>query len=102
MLAHFIYCGEYYFEVFQGDEYAEKLKKIILAKMEKYGIESSILTMLMMQRQNLITKEKTKLYYGEKIPNSILLQIHYCFSPSINYIQEWTRHKFCVLCKRGK
>ena len=37
--------------------------------MEKYGIESSILTMLMMQRQNLITKEKTKLYYGEKIPN---------------------------------
>ena len=42
--------------------------------MEKYGIESSILTMLMMQRQNLITKEKTKLYYEEKIPNSSRMQ----------------------------
>ena len=33
--------------------------------MEKYRIESLLLTMLLMQRQNLITKEKTKQYYKE-------------------------------------
>ena len=34
--------------------------------MRKYGIQFSILTMLLMQRQNLITKEKAKSYYQEK------------------------------------
>ena len=66
-MAHFIYCGEYYFEVFQGNEHTEKFKEIILSKMRKYGIQFSILTMLLMQRQNLITKEKAKRYYQEKI-----------------------------------
>ena len=38
----------------------EKLKEVILTEMRKYGIQSSILTMLKMYRRNLVTKEKVK------------------------------------------
>ena len=66
MMPHFIYCnGNYYFD----DDYFEKLKEIILKKMQKYGIQSSILTMLKMRRNNLITKEKSKQAAEGKLKN---------------------------------
>jgi len=58
LMPHFIYCGDYYFD---GEERREKLKGIILIKMRKYGIQSSILTMLEMWRRNLVTKETVKI-----------------------------------------
>ena len=75
-MTHFIYCGEYYFEdilpLYWGrkndvnDITTKKFKEIILSKMTKYRVGSAILTMLLMQRQNLITKEKAKQYYEKK------------------------------------
>ena len=63
MMPHFIYCyGHYiYFE--------EKLKMLILKKMREYGIPSSILTILKMNRINLITKEKSKEAAEGKLKN---------------------------------
>ena len=54
MVSHFIYCGDHYFED------AEELEEIILEKMRKYEIQSSILTMLKMARWKLVTQEKVK------------------------------------------
>ena len=51
---HFIYCGDYYFE----SERYEIFEKMFLTKMKKFGIKSSMLTMLYMWRYNIITKEK--------------------------------------------
>ena len=59
MMPHFIYCGFGF----------EKLKEIILKKMREYGIQSSILTMLRMHRENLITKEKSKQAAEGKLKN---------------------------------
>jgi len=61
LVPHFIYCGNYYWE-----ERTEKLKQIFLGKMRKYGIQSSLLTMLNMWRWNLVTKEKLT---AEKLKN---------------------------------
>ena len=64
MMPHFIYCHSYLlYPVF------EKLKEIILKKMREYGIQSSILTMLRMERRNLITKEKSKQAAEGKLKN---------------------------------
>ena len=52
LMPHFVYCTN-----FKG---AEDVEKLFLTKMGKYGIQSSILTMLTMQRMELITKEKAK------------------------------------------
>ena len=61
MLPHFIYCGSYYFS------HDEKLRKMFLTKMKKYGIQSSILTRLYMRRRNLVTEEKViKAYKGDE------------------------------------
>merc|ERR1711917_120854 len=65
MVPHFIFCIGHYF---YGEEF-EKLKEIILKKMQKYGIQSSILTMLGMCRRNLITKEKSKQAAEGKLKN---------------------------------
>ena len=62
-MPHFIYCGEYY--VYEE----EKLKLMILTKMRKYEIQSSIVTMLHMWRLNLVTKEKVKKAYKGKLKN---------------------------------
>ena len=63
MMPHFIYCyGQF---VISDDE----LKEIILKKMREYGIQSSILTMLRMERINLITKEKSKQAAEGKLKN---------------------------------
>ena len=64
MMPHFIYCcGDYF------DYEFEHLKEIILKKMREYGIPSSILTMLRMERINLITKEKSKEAAEGKLKN---------------------------------
>ena len=52
---HFIYCGHYY----MSDRFTN-FKKMFLKKMKKFGIQSSMLTLLSMERRNLITKEKAK------------------------------------------
>ena len=64
-LMHFIYCGYHYLRSVRR----EKLKEIILTKMRKYGIESSILTMLYMVRWKLVTKEKVKKAAEGKLKN---------------------------------
>ena len=65
MMPHFIYC---YGDYFIGGE-MKKLKEIILRKMGEYGIQSSLLTILYMQRSRLITKEKSKLAAEGKLKN---------------------------------
>ena len=65
LMPHFIYCGEHYFLT----ERRVKLHEIILTKMRKYGIQSSILTMLSMVRRNLVTKETVKKAAEGKLKN---------------------------------
>ena len=64
MMPHFIYC---YSDYYYNDEH--KLKSCILKKMQKYGIQSSILTALRMDRANLISKEKSKQAAEGKLKN---------------------------------
>ena len=66
LMPHFIYCGIHYFS---SQEQIEKLKKIILTKMRKYGIQSSILTRLSMWRRDLVTKETVKKAVEGKMKN---------------------------------
>ena len=51
LVPHYVYSTHLYFSR------QKKLQEIILKKMKKYGIESSILTILRMGKQKLITKE---------------------------------------------
>ena len=62
-MLHMIYCGEYYFDS------ELLLEKMIVIKMRKYGIQSSILSYLSTHRENLITREKCKLAYQGKLKN---------------------------------
>ena len=64
MMPHFIYC---YSDYYYNDEH--KLKSCILKKMQKYEIQSSILTTLRMSRANLISKEKSKQAAEGKLKN---------------------------------
>ena len=63
MVAHFIYCYS------DGFYYTEDLEKVILSKMQKYGLTSLIFTGLKMLRRNLITKEKSKAAYQGRLKN---------------------------------
>ena len=66
MVPHFVYCfGNYSGQIL----YYKVLKNMILSNMEKYGMQSSILTGLKMSRRNLITKEKSKAAYEGKLKN---------------------------------
>ena len=67
MMPHFIYCYGRMF--YYSPEEIKKLKEIFLKKMREYGIPSSILTMLSMQRMTLITKEKSKEAAEGKLKN---------------------------------
>ena len=62
LMPHFIYCGDHY-------DGGDNLNKMILTKMRKYKIQSSMLTMLIMQRRNLVTKEKVKNAAQGKLKN---------------------------------
>ena len=64
LMPHFIYCGNYY-----QTERVENFKEIILEEMKKIGIQSSMLTMLYMGRDELITKEKAKEVWDGKLEN---------------------------------
>ena len=66
LMPHFIYCG---FEYFVYKEQTRKLRRMFLTKMRKYGIQSSILTMLYMRRLKLVTKEKVKKAAEGKLKN---------------------------------
>ena len=57
LMAHFMYCGLH----FHNKERGDKLKEIILTKLRKYGIQSSILTMLQMVRYNFYICEANNL-----------------------------------------
>ena len=63
LIPHFIYCGVHYFNK------NNVLVKWLREKMSKYGIQSSILTMLHFIRWNLITKEKAKSASKGKLKN---------------------------------
>ena len=65
MMPHFIYCNG---DSFYVGEF-KKLREIILKKIQNYGIPSSILTMLYMERINLITKEKSREAAEGKLKN---------------------------------
>ena len=64
-MPHFIYCGIYYF--YRARK--AKLEQIILTTMRRYGIQSSILTNLWMDRRHLVTKEKAKKAAEGKLKN---------------------------------
>ena len=68
LMLHFIYCGDYYLDY---EEQTEKFKELILTQMRKYGIQSSVLTMLFMHRSKLITKEKVKKAVEGKLKNEL-------------------------------
>ena len=63
-MPHFIYSGMHY--AWDADE---KLEKLLLSKMRKYGIESAILTMLTMRRVKLVTKEFVEKAAEGKMPS---------------------------------
>ena len=65
MMPHFIFCRTRFFSF----DVFEKLKDIILKKMQEYRIQSSILTTLAMFRRNLTTKEKSKQAVERKLEN---------------------------------
>ena len=60
-LCHFVYC--------ETKNCEEDLKEMILAAMKKYGIQSSILTILQMEKRLLMTKEKAKKAAEEQLKN---------------------------------
>ena len=64
LMPHFIYCGDHCW----GESF-HRLKEIFLTKMRKYGIQSAILTRLVMYRRKLVTKEKVKQAYEGKLKN---------------------------------
>ena len=64
LMPHFIYCGDHY-------SHGVMLKEMFKTKMRKYGIQSSILTMLDMWRFNLVTKEKVKKVAEGKLKNEM-------------------------------
>ena len=66
LMPHFIYCGLHYLS--DGIQHM-KFRKMILKRMRKYGVQSSILTMLGMERRNLVTNEKVKKAAEGKLEN---------------------------------
>ena len=64
LMPHFIYC---FYDSWNSEEM--KLYIIIMRKMTDYGIKSAVLTMLFMQRNYLVTKEKAKQATEGKLKN---------------------------------
>ena len=60
MMPHFIYCHVNEF-LYYSYLHSKEIEKMFLKKMREYGIQSSILTTLHMNRRYLITKEESKL-----------------------------------------
>ena len=64
IIPQFFYCFNDYYSYS-----TEELEILVLARMKTYGLKSSILTGLDMWRLNLITKEKSKAAYEQKLKN---------------------------------
>ena len=77
LVPHFIYCG---LDYFRNIESTKRLQEIFLTKMRKYGIPSSIFTMMHMWRWKLVTKEKVKQAYEGKLKNDT----------------EWNNHELSI------
>ena len=67
LMPHFIFCSNRYIDLFSAN--SDRLKKMFLKKLKAYGIESSVLTVVGMERHYLITKEKHKQAYDGKFQN---------------------------------
>ena len=65
LVPHFIYCRRYFFT----SRAVENFRRMFLTNMKRYGIQSSMVTMLHMWRKNLITKEKAKEASEGKLKN---------------------------------
>ena len=74
LVPHFIYCATFLFSVKKGTifqkTYLEKVKKMFLKKMKKYGISSAVLTVVGMERKFLITAEKMIQAYNGDLKNN--------------------------------
>ena len=69
-MPHFIYCGDYYSNNNNTiDDEEEIFVEMFSEKMEEHGLQSAVLTIFGILRKNLITKEKTKMAYEEKLKN---------------------------------
>ena len=66
LMPHFIYCEGGHWT---GFENLNEIiwKELILKKMEKYGIQSSLLTGLSMRKENLITKFSSITYIYDSV-----------------------------------
>ena len=62
LMPHFIYATNHY-------TYSNKVERMFLKNMRTYGIQSSVLTVIGMERLHLITKEKQKQAYNGKLKN---------------------------------
>ena len=65
-MPHFIYCVKH---VDGMNRKSQKMKKALMKKMEIYGVQSSLLTVLAMEKEELITKETQKMAYQGKLKN---------------------------------
>ena len=67
---HFVYAGEYHlYSIHESDN---PLQTSLLKLMKKYQIESVILTIIYMEKEQLVTKETMESYYkGDHSPRNI-------------------------------
>ena len=67
LMPHFIFCFKEYH--YREDLFTRNWREFLLTKMRKHGIPSSMFTILNMWRGNLVTKEKVKAAYNQKLKN---------------------------------
>ena len=85
LILHFINCT---YQDKQSFSTFSILQKLIRRKMKKYGIQSSILTVMHMFRNFLITKEEEQHLYAEKYKNERI----WLHMPGVrDDIQDWPR-----------
>ena len=69
LMPHFIYCYPRNLEIVKYSPKYGIIQNAITEKMCDYGIKSAVLTMLFMQRNYLVTKEKAKQATEGKLKN---------------------------------
>ena len=69
LMPHFIYCYPRNLETIKWSPKYGIIQNAITEKMCDYGIKSAVLTMLFMQRNYLVTKEKAKQATEGKLKN---------------------------------
>ena len=78
LMPHFIYCGNYYGNNLESDR-VQNFKKLILKKMKKMKIQSSMLTMLDMWRLKLVTEEKAEEAWDGMLEDRAALRILFLY-----------------------